>query len=101
MARVSDTILQRRRLGYFTGILVVFGAVLVARLFYLQVLKHGSYAGQASREHTRKYQVPARRGELYVRDGDGLSPIALNQTLKLMYADPRYVTDKADTARKL
>jgi cell division protein FtsI (penicillin-binding protein 3) len=98
---VRDTIAQRRRLGYFTGVLVVFGVVLVARLFYLQVLQHEHYIAQASKEHTRKYEVPARRGELYVRDGDGVTPLALNQTLKLVYADPRYVGDKADAAARL
>jgi cell division protein FtsI/penicillin-binding protein 2 len=99
--RISDTIAQRRRLGYLNGILVVFAVALVGRLFYLQVLQHSHYAAQASREHTRKYQVPARRGELFVRDGESLTPIALNQTLKLVYADPRYVGDKADVAKKL
>ncbi|MDB5178444.1 MAG: putative Peptidoglycan glycosyltransferase [Patescibacteria group bacterium] len=101
MIRPSDTILQRRRLRYFTVLLVVFGMALVARLFYLQVVRHEAYLAQASNEHTRKYEVPARRGELYVRDGDGTSPVALNQTLKLLYADPRYVGDKAEAARRL
>ena len=101
MIRASDTIAQRRRLGYFTAVLVVFGVVLVGRLFYLQILQHGRYLAQATREHTRKYEIPARRGELYVHDGDGISPLALNQTLKLLYADPRYVGDKAEAARKL
>jgi cell division protein FtsI/penicillin-binding protein 2 len=101
VASISETILQRRRLGYFTILLVVFGVVLVGRLFYLQVLRHGQYLAQATSEHTRKYQVPARRGELYVHDGDTVSPVALNQTLKLMYADPRFVGDKAAVAQKL
>jgi cell division protein FtsI/penicillin-binding protein 2 len=101
VARISDTITQRRRLGYFNLILVAFGVALVARLFYLQIVRHSHYAAQASAEHTRKYQVPARRGELYLRDGEGTTPIALNQTLRLVYADPRYVEDKPGTAAKL
>lgn len=101
MAKISDTIVQRRRLGYLAGILVVFAVVLVGRAFSLQVIQHASYSAQASNEHTRKYQVPASRGELYVHDGDSISPIALNQTLELVYADPRFVTDKADAAAKL
>jgi cell division protein FtsI/penicillin-binding protein 2 len=101
VARISDTITQRRRLGYFSVILVVFGAVLVARLFYLQIVRHDHYVAQASAEHTRKYEVPARRGELFLRDGEGTTPIALNQTLKLVYADPRLVDDKPKTAEKL
>jgi cell division protein FtsI/penicillin-binding protein 2 len=101
MARVSDTIVQRRRLGYFTFLLAGFGVLLLGRLFYVQVIRHGQFLAQASSEHTRKYQIPARRGELYVHDGDTTSPVALNQRLKLVYADPRYVDNKADAAKKL
>ncbi len=101
MVKISETILQRRRLGYFTVLLAVFGLILVGRLFYVQVLRHASFLAQATSEHTRKFEVPARRGELYVHNGDDVSPVALNQTLKLLYADPRFVGDKADVARKL
>ncbi len=101
MATVNDTILQRRRLGYFTILVGALGVVLVSRLVYLQVVRHAHYSAQASREHTRKYAVPAKRGELYVEDGAGTSPVALNQQLTLMYADPRFVGDKPEVARKL
>jgi len=97
----NDAIMQRRRIGTYTALLVVFGFMLVGRLAYLQILQHGRYMVQASNEHTRKYEVPAKRGELFVHDGDSISPIALNQTLKLVYADPRYVTDKNAAALKL
>src|SRR5207245_1573063 len=81
--------------------LVVFGLVLSLRVVYLQVARHEHYIGQASSEHTRKYSIPARRGEIYVHDGDSVSPIALNQTMKIMYADPRFVGNKAEVAKKL
>jgi cell division protein FtsI/penicillin-binding protein 2 len=83
------------------GLLVVFGVVLAGRLFYLQVVQHERYLAQASNEHTRKYEIPATRGELYAYDGAAASPIALNQRLKIVYADPRYVDDKAAAAQKL
>ena len=93
---------QRKRLALITLGLVVFALILVSRLFYLQILLHNKYAKQASNEHTSKYSIPAARGELYVHDGDtDISPIALNQTLNILYADPRFVTDKAATAQKL
>lgn len=82
-------------------LLVVFGVGLFARLFYLQIVQHNRYLAQASSEHTRKYEIPARRGELFVQDRDGVSPIALNQRLKLLYADPRFVEDKPAAAKKL
>ncbi len=97
----NDAIRQRRRISAFTAILVLSGFILAGRLVYLQIFQHGRYIVQASNEHTRKYEMPAKRGELYVHDGDGTSPIALNQTLKLVYADPRYIADKNDAAAKL
>lgn len=101
MAFTTDTILQRRRISTYTVLLVAFGLVLASRLVYLQILQHGSYIQQATNEHTRKYEIPAKRGELFVHDGDSTSPVALNQTLTLVYADPRYVIDKTDAATKL
>src|SRR4051812_30395360 len=101
MSFANDTIAQRRRIRSYTVMLVLFGLVLTGRLVFLQVIQHDRYLAQASAEHTRKYEIPARRGELYVHDGSSVSPIALNQTLNLIYADPRYVTDKPATAAKL
>jgi cell division protein FtsI/penicillin-binding protein 2 len=101
VAKINDTIAQRRRLGYFTGVLVACGVVLFLRLFYLQVLEHDYYMNEATSEQTRKYQIPATRGDLYVHDGDGTSPIALNETLDILYADPRYIKNKPLVASKL
>jgi cell division protein FtsI/penicillin-binding protein 2 len=91
----SDTILQRRRLAILILGLVAFGVVLALRLFYLQVWQHSMYLAEATSEHTHKYDIPARRGELYVHDGDGRSPVALNQQLNILYADPSYISAKA------
>lgn len=101
MSFMNDTIMQRRRIGAFTVLLIVFGVILASRLVYLQIFQHGQYLVQASNEHTRKYEVPARRGELYFHDGAGVAPVALNQSLTLVYADPRFVTDKNAAAAKL
>ena len=83
------------------ALLALAGGIFVLRLAYLQIVRHGALAAQANSEHSRKYEIPARRGEIYVYDGDQRAPIALNQTLKVVYADPRYVDDKHKTAVKL
>lgn len=99
MKRVSDSIQQRRRLGTAKYFLVAFGAVLAVRLVYLQVVRYSSYTAEAASEHTLKYEIPARRGEVYMRDNQGnLEPLALDQDLDLVYADPKYVTNKSKTA---
>lgn len=101
MNNARDTIMQRRRIRSFTVLLALFALLLAGRLAYLQIIKHQSYLAQASVEHVRKYEIPAKRGELFVHDGADISPIALNQTLNLVYADPSFVTDKPATAARL
>lgn len=81
--------------------LVVFGVILGVRLVELQLIRHKHFAKKASLAQTRKDLIPARRGEIYAQDGAGRSPLVLNQSLKLLYADPRYVGDKAEVVRKL
>jgi cell division protein FtsI/penicillin-binding protein 2 len=82
-------------------LLFILGGVAVARLAYLQVAQHDHYAALASNEHQRKYEVAADRGQIYVEDGDTKVPLALNQTLKIVYADPSIISDKTGTAAKL
>src|SRR5690349_13899367 len=101
MISASDTLSQRKRLGIVIGFLFACGAVVSIRLVYLQLWQHSRYLAEATLEQTRKYEVPATRGDLYVHDGNGMSPIALNQTLSILYADPRYVGDHTTVAAKL
>ncbi len=97
----NETIVQRRRLGMLILGLVVLIAVLTCRLFYLQVLQHGRYKAQASVEQSRKQEIPARRGELYLKDGSNRSPLALNQTLYVVESDPSQITNKDDLAMRV
>lgn len=101
MVRMSDSISARRRLDVFKWLVLVLGAILMVRLVDLQLVKHNEYLAQAADEHTRKYQIPAKRGELYLYDRGNVIPVVLNQTLQLMYADPRFVTDREATAKKI
>jgi cell division protein FtsI/penicillin-binding protein 2 len=101
MAGYNDTLMQHRRLHWLVAILAVVAVLLLGRLFYLQVVRHGHYRLQAKDEQTQKYQLPARRGELFVRDGDARAPLALNQTLSVIECDPSKITDKPALAGKL
>lgn len=67
------------------------GIVLVARLFYLQVVRHSHYNALAIAEHQKKFIIPAERGSLYFRDSDEIVPAVLNTTVYTLYADPKEV----------
>ncbi len=82
---------------------VVFaiGFVLVARLFYLQVIKHSHYNALAISEHQKKFTIPASRGTVYFRDGDEVVPAVLNSSVYTLYADPKEVKDSEKIVTKL
>ncbi|HSX41171.1 MAG TPA: penicillin-binding protein 2 [Candidatus Saccharimonadales bacterium] len=92
---------QNLRVSSLKFVVVVLGVLIVSRLVDLQIIQYSHYRQLAFSEHQRKYEIPAARGQIYVKDGDNKVPLALNQTLKLVYADPSIMEDKASAATKL
>lgn len=90
-----------RRAHILWGMLLLCGCLFGARLFYLQVLKHGYYEQQAVAEHQKKFVLPAKRGLIYAHDREGVTPMVLNEPVFLLYADPRYVRDPQKTAETI
>ncbi|HET8670090.1 MAG TPA: penicillin-binding transpeptidase domain-containing protein, partial [Candidatus Saccharimonadales bacterium] len=82
-------IILRARLWY-TLIMLVFGIFLV-RLFYLQVIRHDYYRQSANVGHLKEYEITPNRGVIKAHNGSSIVPIALNQTLYTIYADPTIV----------
>ncbi len=69
-------------------------AIFVARLFYLQVIKHDDYVKQAAAEQIKPLTIPAKRGLVYAMDGNMPVQLVMNQTVYTMFADPSMVTEK-------
>ncbi|MBW3538560.1 penicillin-binding protein 2 [Candidatus Parcubacteria bacterium] len=97
----SETVSFKRRLAWLAVAAAALILVVAWRLFTVQVLSHQRYLSQAANAHSRKTTVAASRGEIFIRDGDKKTPLALNQTLKTLYADPSQVKDKAAAAKAL
>jgi cell division protein FtsI (penicillin-binding protein 3) len=97
----TDSLIQKRRLRLMVTMAAAMGAVLLWRLFYLQVVERGRYLAMASKTQLRQYQIPASRGEIYLLDGENKTPLVLNQNLKTIYANPRLVADKVKASRAL
>lgn len=70
-------------------------AIIIIRLFQLQVLQHNYYQNIASASQFGMIELPAQRGEILLTDhhsGEEF-PIATNTTLNLLYADPTLIKD--------
>jgi cell division protein FtsI/penicillin-binding protein 2 len=94
-----------RKLGRKTETLrvIFFGVmvIVVVQLFFIQVIQHGYYKQKAFEEQVAKFDLPAKRGEIYAREGNNLVPLVLNQPVYTAYADPQEVTDTAKLTNTL
>jgi len=68
-------------------------AIFVAKLFYLQIIKHSDYVAEANAEQVKPLIIPAKRGLIYAMDGSNTVPLVINQTVYTMFADPLTVTE--------
>ncbi len=87
---------------YTLGILfILFWLLVVGRLVYIQVFQAKNYAAKASIQQSRKFEIPAQRGIVYIKDSQDLYPIALNNKVYTLAVDPKFVKDADNTAKKL
>ncbi|MBI3577735.1 penicillin-binding protein 2 [Candidatus Gottesmanbacteria bacterium] len=69
--------------------LVIFG-VIIARLFYWQVVSAEDLQRKAASQYYLEFILPATRGDILASDG---KPVVMNQPAYLVYAQPRLVKD--------
>jgi cell division protein FtsI/penicillin-binding protein 2 len=91
---------ERRITAIGVMILALIG-VIGLRLLYIQVIKHKTYAAQATNSQSRKFAIPAQRGQIYAYDGDQTVPLVLNETFKVVYADPSLIKNKNKVAKEV
>ena len=73
---------------------VIFAlAVILVRLFFIQIIEHDAWVAKADEKHTLLEEIPARRGEIYMMDKGEPVPVVLNQTVYQIIIDPA-VTEK-------
>lgn len=99
------------RLKYLIGFVVVIAVIFELRLFQRQVIEHEKYSTIALKQYTTSVDMPAKRGNIYIKDKDnqnlmdptksGLFSIAVNLDLYNVLAVPKNISDKTETAKKI
>ncbi len=79
--------------------LILFAAVICVKLFVLQVMDHDFYQALASGQHEILRQLIPKRGSIFFHDyqDDKLVPVATNEQVGFVYADPRRVENAQET----
>lgn len=80
------------------GVLAAWSLVIVGRLIVLQVVQHDQLVARAERQQMSTVLAPAKRGEIFDRNGRLL---AYSVDADTIYAVPTEITDAAKTAAAL
>src|SRR5579871_3968444 len=73
-------------------------AVIGARLFWLQVVRHSAWVERADKQQQRTFEVAPRRGVLYDRN---LRELAMTVLVDSIYAVPSELGDNRETAASI
>ena len=77
------------RSNWLRVVLVAALTVISMQLFRIQVIKHDEYMAKAETQHTMQNTIMAKRGEIYVMDGEDPVPIVLNEKVWSVILDPQ------------
>jgi cell division protein FtsI/penicillin-binding protein 2 len=90
------------RLNLILIFILFFGAVLIGRLFFLQVLNQGYWRALAKGQQKLFLEIPGERGEVFLRDKEGgLYPLAINKEWTLIYVAPNEIKEREEVSQKL
>ncbi|MBZ9578489.1 penicillin-binding protein 2 [Patescibacteria group bacterium] len=81
--------------------LFLFGAAIIGRLIYLQILNRQLYKALAQGQQQLLVQVQGKRGKVFLKDRRDLFPLAINKTWQFCYGSPREIKNKEEVAEKL
>lgn len=94
----GEGILRERLLSL---LILIAGAVLIGRLFFVQVLSHDRWAVAAEDQHNAFQPLLAQRGGIFMHDGDHLYPLAINREFPTLFVSPKDATEKDRVALEL
>jgi cell division protein FtsI/penicillin-binding protein 2 len=83
------------------GFIAIFGAAIIGRLFFLQVLERKLFQAQAMGQQTGFLNVTGSRGQIFAQVPDGTKVLALNKDSWTITATPKEIPDKNTFANTL
>ena len=84
-------LLKGSRSRLLAGAVLILSSVLIARLFYLQIIQHDYYVSLAEEEQVKSERIAATRGEIYALNGSTPVKLTLNETVYTMFVDPAVI----------
>ena len=79
---------MRKRTDLIRALLALCFILIVARMYDLQIISHQKYVDLAMSQQTMQNTIFAKRGEIYMMDGDNTTPVVMNEKVYTISVDP-------------
>ena len=79
---------MRKRTDLIRVLLAICFILIVARMYDLQIISHQKYVDLAMSQQTMQNTIFAKRGEIYMMDGDNTTPVVMNEKVYTISVDP-------------
>ncbi len=90
------------RINLVLTFIILFGAAIIGRLVFLQILNHDFYKALARGQQQIVKETTKNRGEIFLKDKeDNLYPLAINKNWPLVYSCPQEIENKEETSQIL
>ena len=99
--QTSEVSEKNWRIYILTIFVLVAAFCILARLYFLQVVRHDAFEELAENQHQSTIQILPERGEIFLRDEGGPYPVAVNKELQMAYAVPKEMEDTNSAAESL
>ena len=85
---------MRKRTDLIRVLLALCFILIVERMYDLQIISHQKYVDLAMSQQTMQNTIFAKRGEIYMMDGDNTTPVVMNEKVYTISVDPFLLRSK-------
>ncbi|MCK5466262.1 penicillin-binding protein 2 [Candidatus Parcubacteria bacterium] len=92
-----------KRVHILAAVVIALFLIVLLKLFQVQVVSYSFYKALAQNQHEFFEKIIPERGEIFIKDAysDEIYPLAVNRESSLIYAVPKNIINKEETAAKL
>lgn len=83
-----------QRIYFLVALVFLMGFIILARLFILQIGNYSKFSAMAEEQHKGHSELVAKRGEIYLKSGDGRYPLAVNREYMMVFLEPKLVEER-------
>ena len=85
---------MEKRLKILKWGLYAVAGIILARLFMIQIIQKSEWVAKAEAQHTLENTIKAKRGEIYMMDGDEPVVVVMNEKVYTLIVDPMEVDEE-------